>query len=200
MSPETEVTAGDARRRATQEATRWGNNHMEPAGPLEDWQEAFAAKPVKDIVDYAMLVPGGMFACEDPEPVGEAGRRARITLKDVASSYIELRPEWGPRPLQLARYRGVDGGPDLVVGQANEGMGSMCNKRFVQEWTEHGWKLSHALDAVAIDAEVDGAWWLNLPRRGTATSVIDADGNVLLELQWADGQFHLPTVDKSRQR
>lgn len=162
---------------------------------LAGWQAPFAVRTDKDVLDYLMLLEADRFLCEavGVGPLDEAGRRARVRERHVEDGYLLVEAETGS--MQVARFRDRAQRRDVIGTVVNCGLGCMCNRATFEVFDEdtHTWSTLDVVPEARIDARVaelrgeDAAWWLDLPIRGTAIGVIDADGEQLLQLDWSDG-------------
>jgi hypothetical protein len=166
-----------------------------PAGALAPWQEPFAARTDKDVLDHYMLLPKGLFECEFQNgPDTEAERRDRLIERHVADGFLTARADGNT--LQVALFRDRRHERKVIGAVINAGLGDMCSRDWFAVWDDaaRSWTEVDVVPRARIDEQLppDTAWWLALPKDGTDTPVVGADGEVLLTLQWSGGRFVLP--------
>ena len=140
--------------------------------------------------------PTEPFVCETGKPPEtEAARDAAISQRFVEDGYLLVKTSGGPS-LQMALYRDRTNQRNVVGLVKNDGAGSMCNVVQFSVWDDaaRSWSEVDVLPRKELDAKAGNGepWWPRLPKKSTATDVVDAKGKTIATLKWEGDRFVLP--------
>lgn len=174
---------------------------------LQGWQEPYAAKPVKSITDYYLLLPYDAIAIELRGVVtdSKAWRMKAVGVQDLKNGYLKASAD---APMHMALFKDRVNKKDIIglVAGCGEPPIQYCNLYFLEfDSVKKVWKESTdvfpwaELDKIAKQKGID-YYYFELPRNGTTINILapengEGDAVVFHQAEWSNGRFLLKAVD-----